>query len=145
VTQIEVTRKPAACTFRSRRKMAVLHFPRAAKPSRAKCCRVQYLATREEANFHKLLIRSVMTYACPAWELAVDTYLPLQISAPAKQSSAHHWKFFKVPTGPRFAHNFQPSICIRLYNKIVRATSRRHRKYKRLKLGGGQEYDRSSD
>jgi hypothetical protein len=24
---------------------------------------------------HKALIRSVMTYACPAWELAADTFL----------------------------------------------------------------------
>jgi hypothetical protein len=26
-------------------------------------------------TLHKALIRSVMTYACPAWELAEDTYL----------------------------------------------------------------------
>jgi hypothetical protein len=26
-------------------------------------------------TFHKALIRSVMTYACPAWELAADIYL----------------------------------------------------------------------
>jgi hypothetical protein len=26
-------------------------------------------------NLHKALIRSVMTYACPAWELAADTYI----------------------------------------------------------------------
>jgi hypothetical protein len=26
-------------------------------------------------TLHKALIRSVMTYACPAWELAADTYL----------------------------------------------------------------------
>jgi hypothetical protein len=34
---------------------------------------------RSSANIklvhHKALIRSVMTYACPAWELAADTYL----------------------------------------------------------------------
>jgi hypothetical protein len=51
-------------------------------------------------------------------------HLPLKIAAHAKQGSAHHWKISKVHTGPRFAHSFQPSICIRLYNKIVQATSR---------------------
>jgi hypothetical protein len=34
---------------------------------------------RSSANikltFHKEMIKSVMTYACPAWELATDTYL----------------------------------------------------------------------
>jgi hypothetical protein len=32
-------------------------------------------------------------------------------------------KFSKVHTGPRFAHSFQPSICIQLCSKIVQATS----------------------
>jgi hypothetical protein len=26
--------------------------------------------------------------------------------------TAHHWKFSKVYTSPRFAHSFQPSVCI---------------------------------
>jgi hypothetical protein len=61
----------------------------------------------------------------------------------------------------RFAHGFQTSVCIRLYKKFVPEASRinlqnhendhvrclgqgeaRHRKYKRLKLGGGQAYER---
>jgi hypothetical protein len=50
-------------------------------------------------------------------------HLPLKIAVPAKQGSAHHWKFSKVHTGPRFAQGFQPSVCIRLYNKIVQETS----------------------
>jgi hypothetical protein len=36
-----------------------------------------------------------------------------------KQGSPHHWKFSKEQTDPLFAHGFQPSVCIRLYNKIV--------------------------
>jgi hypothetical protein len=66
-------------------------------------------------------------------------------------------------TGPRFAHGFQPFACIRLYNKIVQATSRglqnhenehvrsvgqgeaRHIKYKRFTLGTGEAYDRLRD
>jgi hypothetical protein len=69
-----------------------------------------------------------------------------------------------VHTGPRFAYRFEPSVCTRLYsetacrqqaeviqnheNEHVRTIEQgeaRHRKYKRLKLGGGQAYDRSSD
>jgi hypothetical protein len=79
----------------------------------------------------------------------------------AKQGSAHHWKFSKAHTGPRLAHNFQLSVCIQLYvtklcrrqakaiqnheNEHIRGIGQgeaKHRKYKRLKLGGGQAYDR---
>jgi hypothetical protein len=49
---------------------------------------------------------------------------PPEIVAPAKQGSLHHWKFSKVHTGPRFAHGFQSSLCVRLYKKIMQATSR---------------------
>jgi hypothetical protein len=51
-------------------------------------------------------------------------HLPSQIAAPTKQCSPHHWKFSEVHTGPRFACGFQTSVCTRLYNKIVQATSR---------------------
>jgi hypothetical protein len=33
------------------------------------------LSANIKVTFHKALIRSVMTYACPAWESAADTYL----------------------------------------------------------------------
>jgi hypothetical protein len=33
------------------------------------------LSANIKLNLHKALIRSVLTYACPAWELATDTYL----------------------------------------------------------------------
>jgi hypothetical protein len=33
------------------------------------------LSTNNKLSLHKALIRSVMTYACPAWELPADTYL----------------------------------------------------------------------
>jgi hypothetical protein len=108
------------------------------------------------------LIRSVTTYAWPAWELACRRHLPLKISVPAKKGSLHHWKLSKVFTGPWFAHGFHPAICVPLYNKIVQATSRStksweltcswHRtgqsqtwKYRRPKLRSSQAYDRSSD
>jgi hypothetical protein len=28
------------------------------------------------------------------------------VAPPAKQGSLHHWKFFTLHTGPRFAHGF---------------------------------------
>jgi hypothetical protein len=55
-------------------------------------------------------------------------HLPLKIAAPAKQGSAHHWKFSKVHTSPQFAHSFQHSVCIQLHNKIMQATRRSHTK-----------------
>jgi hypothetical protein len=90
-------------------------------------------------------------------------HVRLKIAAPVKQGSPHHWKFSKMHTGPRFAHDFQPSVSIRLNKKLSRQQAEaiqnhenehvrsigqgeaRQRKYKRLKLGGGQAYDRSSD
>jgi hypothetical protein len=67
-----------------------------------------------------------MTYACPTWELG--RHLPLKTAASTEQGSAHHWKFSKLHTGPRFAHGFQPSVYIRLYNKTVQAASKNHTK-----------------
>jgi hypothetical protein len=33
------------------------------------------LSTRSKLTLHKALLRSIMTYACPAWELAADAHL----------------------------------------------------------------------
>jgi hypothetical protein len=33
------------------------------------------LSAKIKLTLHKALIRTVITYACPAWELAADTYL----------------------------------------------------------------------
>jgi hypothetical protein len=69
-------------------------------------------------NIKLTLHKSVMSYACPALVSGTP-------AAPAKQSSSHHCKFFpKVHTLPRFGHGYQPSDCIRLYNKILQAISR---------------------
>jgi hypothetical protein len=81
---------------------------------------------------------------------------------PAKQGSPHHWQFSKAHTGSRIAHGFQYSVRVLFHNKLCRQQAEvilnhdnenvrnigqgeaRHRKYKRLKFGGGQAYDRSS-
>jgi hypothetical protein len=69
------------------------------------------LITNIKMTLHKALIRNIMTYACPAWEIAPDHHL-LKLQAPAKQSSPHHWKYSKVHTASRFAHGFQTSVHI---------------------------------
>jgi hypothetical protein len=78
-------------------------------------------------SLHKSLIICVMIYAFPCLGIC-GRHLPLKIVVPVKGGSPHHWKFSKVYTGPPFAHGFQPYVCIRLYNKIVQATSRSHTK-----------------
>jgi hypothetical protein len=91
-------------------------------------------------------------------------HLPLKIATRAEQGSPHHYEFSRVYTDLRFVHGFQPSVCIRVYDKIVQATNRSHNNIMRMstfsiydkakadientrgfKLGGGQAYDRSSD
>jgi hypothetical protein len=64
-------------------------------------------------TLHKALIRSVITYAGPAWESVADTHL---------------MKFSKAHTGSRIAHGFQYSISVRFHNKIMQAASRSHTK-----------------
>jgi hypothetical protein len=82
---------------------------------------------------------------------------------PAKEGSSHHWKFSKVHTGLQLAHSFylpyvydyikkfcrqQAEVIQNHENEHVRGTGQgeaRHRKYNRLKLGGGEAYDCSSD
>jgi hypothetical protein len=65
---------------------------------------IEILSAKIKVTFHKALIISVMRIS--------SRHLPLKIAVPVKQGSPHHWKFPKVHIGRRFAHGFQPSICI---------------------------------
>jgi hypothetical protein len=113
-------------------------------------------------TLHKVLITLEMTYACPTWEVAVDTYL-------MKLQRLQN-KFLRT-TGnfPRctpvrdlhtafillYIYDYMTKLCRQQAevvqnheNEHVRGIGQgevRHRKYARLKLGGGQAYDRSSD
>jgi hypothetical protein len=102
-----------------------------------------------------------MTYVCPAWEFAADNHMSklqrLQngvlrtISNVTKRTPtpALHLAF-QIPQG----YLYVTKICKKQTKVIqnhdsmnVRNTGRnetRHRKFKRLKLGGGQAYDRSN-
>jgi hypothetical protein len=105
--------------------------------------------------------RSIMTYACPTWEFAADTHLmKLQrLQNRVLRSTGKHdkptpvWDLhlaFKIP----YVYDYITKLCRRQAevnpnheNPNVRAIGQeeaRHRKHKRLKLGGGQVYDRSS-
>jgi hypothetical protein len=90
-------------------------------------------------------------------------HLSIKTAARGKHGYTHHWKLSKVDTGPRFATAFnfpyvydyvtilcrkQAGVVQNHENEYVRGIGQgeaNHRKYKRLNLGGGQAYDRSSD
>jgi hypothetical protein len=103
-----------------------------------------------------------MTYACRAWEFAADTYLlKLQrLQNKVLRTTGH----FPRRTPVRELHvafeipkvydcitklcRQQAEVIQNHINPNVRSTGQgeaQHRKYNRLKLGGGQAYDRSSD
>jgi hypothetical protein len=103
-----------------------------------------------------------MTYACPAWEFASDTHL---IKLQRLQNKVLH-TIANFPRGTSvrdmhlafhlpYVYDYMTKLCrqqeeviLNHDNENVRNIGQdeaRHRKYKRLKLGGGQAYDRSSD
>jgi hypothetical protein len=103
-----------------------------------------------------------MTYACPIWEFAADTHLlklqrlqnrvlrtvgDLDRRTPVRDLHLA----FNIP----YVYDYITKLCSRQAEVIqnhpnpnVHAIGQgeaTHRKYKRLKLGGGQAYHRSSD
>jgi hypothetical protein len=113
---------------------------------------------------HKALIRSVMTYShfCHAWEFEADTYL---LILQHLQNKVFRTKEnFPKCTLVRDLHTafnlpYVYDYMIKLFTQQAEVTQNhetehvcsigqgesRHRKYKRLKLGADQAYDRSSD
>jgi hypothetical protein len=120
------------------------------------------LSANIKLTLHKAMIRSVMTYACPAWELAADTYL---LKLQRMQNKVLHTTGNFPKCTPihdlhtafnlTYVYNYITKLCRKQAeviqnheNEHVRSIEQgeaRHRKCKRLKLGGGQDYDRSSD
>jgi hypothetical protein len=110
-------------------------------------------------TLHKALISSVIMYACPAWELAADTYL---LTVQRWQSTVLlDIGHFPRCTPVRDLHtafnvcDYLTKLCRRqeefiknhenVHVHCIGQGEARYRKYKRLKLGGDQAYDRSSD
>jgi hypothetical protein len=109
----------------------------------------------------KALIRSVMTYACSAWEFAAETPLSklqrLQnrvlrtIGKLQRRTTVRDLHMaFQIP----YVYDYVTKLC-RHQAKVIQNHENenigyigqgeaRHRKYKRLKLGGGHVYYRSS-
>jgi hypothetical protein len=103
-----------------------------------------------------------MTYACLACELVADTYL-LQLQRLQNKVVRTIGNFsrcipvrdlhttFNLP----YVHDYIIKLCKRQAEVIqthenehvcgIEKSEVRHRKYKRLKIGGGQFYDRSND
>jgi hypothetical protein len=120
------------------------------------------LSANLKLNLHKALIRTVITYACPAWELEADTYLlKLQrLRNKVLRTTVNFPRCTPVRDMHR-AHNLpyvydyiiklcrqQAEVIRNRESEHVRCRGQgeaRHRKYKRLKLGGGQACVRSSD
>jgi hypothetical protein len=120
------------------------------------------LSANIKLTLHKALIKSVLTYACPTWDFAADTHL-LKLQRlqnrvlrsignfPSRTPVGETHKAFSMP----YVHDYitklsgqQTEVFQNYENATVRNMGQgeaRHRKYKTLKLGGGQAYDRSSD
>jgi hypothetical protein len=113
-------------------------------------------------TLHKALIRSELTYVSPVWEFAADSHLvKLQRlqnkvlrtigNLPRRTRVRDLHMAFKIP----YVYDYITKVCRQQAeviqnhdNKNVRNIGQgetRHRKYMRLKFGGGQAYDRSSD
>jgi hypothetical protein len=120
------------------------------------------LSANIKLTLHKAKIRSGVTYACPAWELAADTYL--LILQRLQNKVLHTFGNFPRCTPVHDCTRLSPSVCLYGHitklcrqqaevtqnheNEHVRCIGQaepRRRKYKRLKFGGGRAYDRSSD
>jgi hypothetical protein len=103
-----------------------------------------------------------MTYACPAWEFAADTHLiklqRLQKKVlrtignfPRRTSVREMHVAFHLP----YVYDYMIKLCRQQAEVIsdhdnenvrnIGPGEARHRKYKRINLGGGQAYDRTSD
>jgi hypothetical protein len=121
----------------------------------------QRLNANIKLTIMKALIRSVMTYACPAWEFAAESHL-LKLQRlqnqflrtignfPRRISVRDIHVAFQIP----YVYDFITKLC-RQQAEIIQNHDNenvlnigqgeaRHRKYKRIKLGGGHVYDRSS-
>jgi hypothetical protein len=120
------------------------------------------LSANIKLTLHKAIIRSVLTYACPAWEFAADTHLLILIrlqkrvlprcgNFPRRTPVYELHEAFSIPYIYEYITKLsrqQAEVIQNHKNANVRNIGQdetRHRKYKRLKLGGGLTYDRSSD
>jgi hypothetical protein len=112
-------------------------------------------STDTKLTLHRALIRSIITYACPAWEFAADNHLMklhrLQnkvlctIGNFPRRTPVHNLHMtFKFP----YIYDYITKLCKKQAEVIQNHENANvhnsgkgeppHRKYKRLKFGGGQ-------
>jgi hypothetical protein len=123
----------------------------------------ELLSANIKLTLHKALFQSVITYACPTWELAADIYLlelqPLQNKVlcttgnfPRCTPVYYLHTTFNLP----HIYNYTITTLCRQQAEVIQNHDNghirsigqgeaRHRKYKRLKLGSSQAHDHSSD
>jgi hypothetical protein len=120
------------------------------------------LSANIKLTLNKALIRLAMTYACPAWQFAADNrLLKLQFlqnkahrtigNFPRRTTVRDLHVAFKIP----YVYDLITKLCRKQAEVIqnhhnpnvrnIRPGEAQHRKYKRLKFGGGQACDCSSD
>jgi hypothetical protein len=115
----------------------------------------EHLSTNMKLTVYMALIRSIMTYACPASEFLANTYLLklqhlknkvlLTIGYLPRCTLLHNLHMaFKSQNVYSYITNWagnkqRMTVC------SIGQGEARHRKYNRLKLSGNQAYDHSSD
>jgi hypothetical protein len=110
-------------------------------------------------TFHKALLRAVMVYACPAWELAADIYhLKLQHLQNKSMSTTGNFprctpvRDLHTAFNHLYVYDYITKLCRKQTevienheNEHVRGTGRgetRCRQYMGIEIGGGQSYVR---
>jgi hypothetical protein len=69
------------------------------------------LSTNIELTLHNALIRSIMTYACPAWEFSADNHL-MKLQGPAKTKFSASLAIFQHAQRFAICTPFQTSVYI---------------------------------
>jgi hypothetical protein len=116
------------------------------------------LSTNIKLTLYKALARSVKTSACPIWEYAADVHLfkVQRLQNRVLRAIGNHDRrtqvremhvSFKIPCVCDYITEVcsTPAKVILNHRNPIWQGEALHRKYKRLKLGGGQAYDRSAD
>jgi hypothetical protein len=120
--------------------------------------RSEQLSTNIKLILHKALIKFILTYACSAWEFAADTCMKLQRLQYKGFRTISNFQSLHWPTNCMWLSKFrtydfmtrlgrpQTDVTRNHGNAHILSIGRdeaAHRKYKRLKLGGGLAYNRS--
>jgi hypothetical protein len=123
---------------------------------------VEVSVQKIKLSLYKALIRSVMTYACPTWEYEADAHL-LKLKGLQKRKLGSLENLdrctivHELDAAPKifYLYYYLTKLCRTRAELILNHANAnvhgigqreaRHRKYERLKLGGGRAYDRPAN